>query len=132
MSGVLLGCLASRVQANQHVCPNGSPFLDQDRIAHWDMCLEFETGRKVYTHRFLICAAFQFFEGLFETELDEWYFYKMPPPEEQPVTADMMCLMLSFLYEDWQVSGLTNDRLSAKCRHVKNAELTCLVSVLSH
>lgn len=93
---------------------NGSPFLNQDRVAHWDMCLEFETGRKVYTHRFLICAAFQFFEGLFETELDEWYFYKMPPPQEQPVTADMMCLMLSFLYEDWQVSGVTNDRL--KCQ----------------
>ena len=49
---------------------NGSPFLNQDRVAHWDMCLEFETGRKVYTHR--------------------------------------------FLYEDWQVSGVTNDRL--KCQ----------------
>ena len=96
------------------------------------MCLEFETGRKVYAHRFLICAAFQFFEGLFETELDECCFYKMPSLEEQPVTADMMWLMLSFLYEDWQVPGVTNDRLNAKRRHVKNADVACLASILLH
>ena len=58
-----------------------SPFYDQSRIAHWDMCVKFHTGKKVYTHRFLICAAFEFFEGLLETELNELYFYDMPPSE---------------------------------------------------
>ena len=99
-----------------------SPFYDQSRIAHWDMCIMFDTGKKVYTHRFLICAAFQFFEGLLETDVVENCFYTMPPSQEQPVTADILCLMLSFLYEDWQVAGVTRDRTKGKCRHVKQLQ----------
>ena len=75
----------------------------------------------MYTHHSLICAAFQFFEGLLETELDNRYLYKMPP--DQPVTADMMCLMLSFLYQDWQIPGVVNDRIKGKSRHVKDLQV---------
>lgn len=102
----------------------GSPFFDQLRIAHWDMRLEFDTGQKVYTHRFVLCAAFQFFEGLCEAEIER-YFYKMPPSEDQPVTADMLCLMLSFLYEDWHIPGVTKIRTKAVCKYVEHCRGSC-------
>lgn len=98
---------------------DGSPFYDQKRVEHWDLCLEFDTGRGVYTHRNLICAAFSFFEGALETEVQEGNSLRMPPAAIQPVTADLMCLMLSLLYPDWQIDGITEDRTKVKCRHVK-------------
>jgi len=69
-----------------------SPFTQQDHKASWDLCLEFDCGQKVYTHRFLLRAAFQFFEGLFEIDSSSIYSYKMPASVEQPVTADTKCV----------------------------------------
>ncbi|KAL0031422.1 hypothetical protein WJX79_010907 [Trebouxia sp. C0005] len=120
-------CCANRCRH----CPFGHykvPANRGNRINTITQATVLKTNRKdAQTGRFTISLylgnpitdkeSFQFFEGLFETELDEWYLYKMPPPEQQPVTADMMCLMLSFLYDDWQVPGVTNDRLNAKRRY---------------
>ena len=95
-----------------------SPFRDQSRVAYWDTCIEFDTGKKVYTHRSLICTAFKSFEGLMETEVSDSWFYNMPPSNLQPVTADLLCLMLSFLYEEWPIPGISNHRTRGKCRHI--------------
>lgn len=116
--------LVQRYSSIEMVMMEGSPFFDQLRVAHWDMRLEFDTGQKVYTHRFILCAAFQFFEGLCETEIER-YFYKMPSSEDQPVTADMLCLMLSFLYEDWHIPGVTKDRTKAVRKYVEHCRGSC-------
>ena len=98
---------------------DGSPFYDQERVLDWNLSLEFDTGTVVYTHRMLVCPAFRFFQGLLETDVQDRKSFRMLPAAEQPVTSDLMCLMLSLLYHDWQMDGIREDRAKVKCRHVK-------------
>lgn len=98
---------------------DGSPFYDQKRVVDWNLSLEFDTGRVVYKHRLMVGPAFRFFEGLLETDVQERKSFRMPPAAEQPVASDLMCLMLSLLYHDWQMAGITEDRAKVKCRQVK-------------
>lgn len=67
----------------------------------------------------MVCTAFGFFEGLLGTEVQKNRSIRMPPAAQHVVTSDLFCLMLSFLYDDWQIAGVTEDRATGKCRHVK-------------
>lgn len=72
-------------------------FTNPDKLLHSDVRLEFGDGTAVYTHKYILASAFDFFKELFSVPETDVVDMRVCP---EFVTAERLCLLLSWLYDE--------------------------------